>query len=669
MQRSSVPGPAWRVAALTVALAAVPAATLAEGDPGRGPERILNLDSDIQVATDGALRVRETIRIWSTGRQFVHGLERIFPETYAGPLGSRSEVAFHVEEAQCDGSAEPFTVRRSGRDVTVRIGQADVLLPPGEHLYRITYLTNRQLGFFRDHDELYWNAVGPSWRLPIDEASATVTLPPAAAGLARNPVAYIGRAGSRQRALRAAATATGGSFAAARPLHPGEGLTIVLEWPKGIVVAPPAGTRLGWWVRDNPDAVVALLGVLALAIFVRASRARLASFGPLGNNAQTVPPPEGIAALASPCLLRYVARVGFDSGSLPVAIMDMAERGHLTVGQVGAHYQLVSTGQGLDELPPEEQSTARALFEAKKEVELAPIDAPRLAAASTALAWDLQQRSAIYVVEGRAPALVGLLLALLVTGLVLGLATGDTRIAVFVGLWCGGLGIGLFAVLARLLRALFGREAKATSAIAVVMLMLLASVIGLFEVKMAESLVGERVTPLALWLTLGVLFLGHRSLRLWRIRTRAGERLYREARRLRRSLTASRRPAPDNRTGDAVSRLFPYALALDAVGAWEGVMARFNSDPVAPVARFRWLRVHAGWDRDPYLMTRSLSSITDELATTITTSTAAAPPGSSPGGSSSSDSSSSGSSDRSESSPSGGGSSGGGGGGGGGGGW
>jgi hypothetical protein len=41
------------------------------------------------------------------------------------------------------------------RTARVYIGDADVLIPKGRHVYRITYRTNRQLGFFDDFDELF----------------------------------------------------------------------------------------------------------------------------------------------------------------------------------------------------------------------------------------------------------------------------------------------------------------------------------------------------------------------------------------------------------------------------------------------------------------------------------------------------------------------------------
>ncbi len=43
-----------------------------------------------------------------------------------------------------------------------------VILPPGEYTYTFIYETDRQLGFFPEFDELYWNVTGNDWNFPID---------------------------------------------------------------------------------------------------------------------------------------------------------------------------------------------------------------------------------------------------------------------------------------------------------------------------------------------------------------------------------------------------------------------------------------------------------------------------------------------------------------------
>ena len=52
----------------------------------------------------------------------------------------------------------------------IYVGAKNIMLPPGDHTYTLTYATRRQLGFFDDHDELYWNVTGNGWTFPIRQA-------------------------------------------------------------------------------------------------------------------------------------------------------------------------------------------------------------------------------------------------------------------------------------------------------------------------------------------------------------------------------------------------------------------------------------------------------------------------------------------------------------------
>ena len=58
--------------------------------------------------------------------------------------------------------------------VRVYFGSANRFLQTGEHTYTFRYKASRMLGFFENHDELYWNVTGFEWAFPIDKASATV---------------------------------------------------------------------------------------------------------------------------------------------------------------------------------------------------------------------------------------------------------------------------------------------------------------------------------------------------------------------------------------------------------------------------------------------------------------------------------------------------------------
>ena len=201
-------------------------------------ERILEFRSDVVVEPSGALIVTETITVMATGREIKRGIIRDFPTSYEGRYGQRVNVGFEVLEVRRGGSPEPFGTERHGNGVRVYIGHKDVFIPHGEHVYTLVYRTDRQLGFFEDFDELYWNVTGSDWSFPIERALATVTLPEGAE--VRNWSAYTCRAGERGRDFETAYEPSGAAIALAttRRLEPGEGFTIAIAFPTGFVAVP-----------------------------------------------------------------------------------------------------------------------------------------------------------------------------------------------------------------------------------------------------------------------------------------------------------------------------------------------------------------------------------------------------------------------------------------------
>ena len=145
--------------------------------PASAAERILQFVSDAAVQRNGDLAVTETIRVEGEGREIRRGILRDFPTRYTARDGARVEVGFHVESVTRDGAPETFVTESLANGVRVRIGNADRLLANGQHTYVIRYRTTRQIGFFPDYDELYWNATGTGWTFTIEQAEARITLP------------------------------------------------------------------------------------------------------------------------------------------------------------------------------------------------------------------------------------------------------------------------------------------------------------------------------------------------------------------------------------------------------------------------------------------------------------------------------------------------------------
>src|SRR5258706_849676 len=143
----------------------------------KAQERILTSQSSIQTARTGELTVIERIEAQVEGQRIQRGIQRDFPTDYQDRYGRRVTVPFEVVAIRRDGRPEPWSESRRPNGVSLRIGNASVLLPRGRHVWEIIYRTRFQLGFFADHDELYWNVKGKGWTFAMDRVMAEIHLP------------------------------------------------------------------------------------------------------------------------------------------------------------------------------------------------------------------------------------------------------------------------------------------------------------------------------------------------------------------------------------------------------------------------------------------------------------------------------------------------------------
>jgi hypothetical protein len=280
-------------------------------------ETITDFFSDVTVETNGDLMVTESIRVNAEGDEIKRGLLRDFPTIYHRPDGTQVKVGFHVLDVKRDGHAEPYKLETLSNGVRIRMGSADVLLPEGPHEYDITYRTTRQIGFFKDFDELYWNVTGNGWTLPIDHAHARITLP-GSTEILRTSV-YTGPQGSTDKNAKVTSQGPGQvSFETTQFLGEYEGLTVAAAWPKG-VVSPPSFIRiLFYWVGDNLATVISLLGFILLAayyIYIYATTRRR-------SDQHIVPLYEPPAGLSAPSV-RYIARQESDHRTFVVGMLEL----------------------------------------------------------------------------------------------------------------------------------------------------------------------------------------------------------------------------------------------------------------------------------------------------------------------------------------------------------
>lgn len=331
-------------------------------------ERILSFDSVVTVHADSTMDVQETIHFVSAGISIQHGLHRDFPTTYENQGRAPVRVAFQVLGLTQDGSTEPWHAVRQTNGVRVYFGSSSADLKPGEHTYVFTYSSDRQLGFFDDHDELFWNVTGNGWDFSIERAGCTVILPGTAWQQITGLTAYTGPQGATGTDYATSRDDSGNPvFTTTVPLARFEGLSVVVGWPKGVVAPPSSLQTLRWWLRDNRAFGIAALATLGLLLYYLLTWLRVGRDPRPGTIVPQFAPPEGL----SPAAIRYLRLMKPDTKGMAAAITGLAVKGALVISQdEDGSFAVDTTGSAPAGLMPDETELLQELFDGRAKTRL-----------------------------------------------------------------------------------------------------------------------------------------------------------------------------------------------------------------------------------------------------------------------------------------------------------
>lgn len=324
----------------------------------RADERILSFHSDIDVFESGWIQVTETIRVRAEGQRIQRGIYRDFPTRYKDAHGNSYEVGYEPLAVLRNEAREDFHTREWGNGIRTYFGSSNRRLSPGVHTYTFRYKANRKLGFFEDHDELYWNVTGVEWEFPIDKASATVILKFDGDPVIQSTDAFTGPMGSRGKDFtehsfgRASVT-----FESTKMLVPHEGLTILVSWPKGFVPPPSWLQKAGWQLTDNVNLIVALSGLVALLSYFILVWRNFGKDPEEGLIFTRYEPPTGF----SPASLRYINQMYYDSKVMTAAVVNLAVKGYLQIRASDDLHSLQRSDLGKN--APELATGERELYE------------------------------------------------------------------------------------------------------------------------------------------------------------------------------------------------------------------------------------------------------------------------------------------------------------------
>ncbi|MBF0485378.1 MAG: DUF2207 domain-containing protein [Candidatus Omnitrophica bacterium] len=407
-------------------------------------ERILSFHSDVDVHYNGSMAVTETIRVHAEGQRIRHGIYRDFPTHYRGRGGENVVVDFNLVSVLRDGVGEDYHTAVQPNGIRIYIGRKDSFLPQGDYTYVVTYSTNRQLGFFKDHDELYWNVTGNGWAFDIEQASATVNLPRAALDKVKFVDAFTGGYGAVKKNFSTRKGENGEVvFETTRALSPREGLTVLVTWPKGYVEEPSSSQKFELFVKDNLGIIFGVSGVIVLFLFFFFVWNQVGRDPEKGTIIPLFYPPEGL----SPADVRYLMKMGYDQKIIACAVINMAVKGYLTIEEQDSVRYLRRTEKKEDVLLPEEKDLAKLFFSNGMVLKLSNENYEVIGAGVRQFQRTLARNfENTYFVTNRNYFLIGLALSLAVVGVSAALGARQPAMAVFMGFWLSIWTVGTSAM-------------------------------------------------------------------------------------------------------------------------------------------------------------------------------------------------------------------------------
>ncbi len=317
-------------------------------------EHINSYAIKIDISQAGVLSIDETID-YDFGSLAKHGIFRDIP--YRARYNDKNDRVYNIDNVTVSASPNTpadFAIETEGNLERIRIGSANETIT-GQHTYVIHYDVVGALNAFGDHDELYWNAIGPYWAVPISSASATVTAP----GQIQKVTCFAGASQSKSACSSGSSAGNQATFEQ-QGLSPYEAFTIVVALPKGAVV--PAPTPILEEHRTIASAfaitpitialtagVTVILAALITLVAWRKGRGRRfvgsgtdVAFGSEGGkdkpiglfDKQLIPvefvPPDGIKPAEAQTLITKKKQ----TLSVTATIIDLAVRGYLLIQEV-----------------------------------------------------------------------------------------------------------------------------------------------------------------------------------------------------------------------------------------------------------------------------------------------------------------------------------------------
>lgn len=343
-------------------------------------EHIESFNTDITVNKDGTIDVVETI-LYDFDTLERRGIFRNIPFTKLNDENKRVDLKFE-DFTVTNGKGQNYKFEKSteNEQIVLKIGDANKIIS-GQHLYVISYKVSGSLGYFNEHDELYWNITGNGWQVPVRFASAHISLPSEVSLDQIESLCFSGPHGSSESNCNILDDNSTIHIETNNILYPYEGLTFVVGFPKDVVAVLLPEVHVPFW--ETAFGRLALLFIIFVAIlwYVVLPVIIIMKYFKHGRDPYVGPnvtawfdPPETKGGrVLTPTETGGLIDENVDVKDIFAAIIDLARRGYLKIKEdEKKKFTLIFTNKpkAKDTLLSFEKDLLDGIFEGKTEVKL-----------------------------------------------------------------------------------------------------------------------------------------------------------------------------------------------------------------------------------------------------------------------------------------------------------
>ncbi|WP_456324851.1 DUF2207 domain-containing protein [Desulfonauticus submarinus] len=209
-------------------------------------EKIDFYGTKITINKDASLNIQETIR-YDFGYSFRHGIFREIPISYFTKKGIYRLKIYNISAKNEKG--DNYKIRKENKHNVLKllIGDKNKIVS-GKKTYIISYKVKKAINYFKDYDELYWNAIGFGWGVPIKKAEVKIILP-----FNIKPIKEKCFTGYKDETTQCSSKEVSKNYIkfSQKNLNPNQGITIAVALPKDGVSKPGFLLKCWYWVEDN----------------------------------------------------------------------------------------------------------------------------------------------------------------------------------------------------------------------------------------------------------------------------------------------------------------------------------------------------------------------------------------------------------------------------------